>query len=129
MKHADPKVRADALGAFQFLGLKVAPQPVADTVQDSDPTVRVNGVMTLGEIGDAATLPPLMAAAADPKADVGLRSAALWALGHMRAAPARALVERLLSDPNDSVSTAAAIAFYRIAGIRAKQFPPGYNAD
>jgi HEAT repeat protein len=113
--------------AFRFLGLKKAPVEVVRALEDSSRDVRRWAALVLGEIGDPKSVEPLMATAADVKAERGLRADAIYALGRMRAKPAADLIEKLLPDP--AFSAQAAVALYRITGKKVKEFPPGYNTD
>lgn len=96
-------------------------------LQDDDAGARSNVAMVLGRIGDPETAPALIAIAADPKSDRGVRAIAITSLGQMRTPVAAALMQKLLYDP--TVSANAVIALYRITGKKVAQFPAGYNAD
>jgi HEAT repeat protein len=127
LKSADPTQRQQGVIAFRFLNLKKAPARIVKALEDESVAVRSTAAMVLGEIGDAKTAEPLMALAADAKQERGVRANAIGALGHMRAAAAADLMEKLLGDAD--VSANAAVALYRITGKKAKQFPEGYRAD
>ena len=113
--------------AFRFLKIKKAPPELVKALDDSSDDVRSAAALVLGEIGDSKSAAPLMTMAADAKLARGLRSGAIQALGHMRAAAAADLMEKLLADRD--VAANAAIALYRITGKKAQQFPEGYRAD
>ena len=98
-------------------------------LDDADAGVRSWAALTVGEIGDPKTIPLLTALAGDIKKDVGERCNAIHALGRIKVVAATALMRTLLIDESESVQIQAAIALYRIAGEKVKQFPAGYNAD
>jgi HEAT repeat protein len=70
-----------------------------------------------------------MAVAGDAKEENSVRCNAVLSLGQMKTAAAAGLMEKLLTDPQPSVQSNAAIALYRITGKKVKQFPEGYKAD
>jgi HEAT repeat protein len=125
----DAKVRTSGVVAFRFFKLKVAPLELVKALSDADADVRSWAALVLGEIADPKTVPVLMAAAGDPKQDVGLRTNAIYSLGRMKAGAATDLMRKLLADDKEAVQVQAAIALYRLTGEKVKQFPVGYNAD
>ena len=64
-------------------------------LNDADASVQSWAGLALGEIGDPKTVPALMALAADPKQDAGIRCNAIGSLGQMKAADATELVRHL----------------------------------
>jgi HEAT repeat protein len=129
LRSRDAKVRESGAVAFQFFNLKVAPPELVKALSDADAGVRSWTALALGEIADPKTVPVLMAVAADPKQDAGLRCNVICALGRMKAAAATELMRKLLADERGAVQVQAAIALYRLTGEKTKQFPAGYNAD
>jgi HEAT repeat protein len=129
LRSKDAKVRESGLVAFRFLNLKVAPPEVVAALGDPDAGVRSWAGLVLGEIGDPATVPALMAVAGDATKEAGLRCNAVGSLGRMKAAAATDQVRKLLADESEAVRVQAAVALYRLTGEKVKQFPAGYNAD
>lgn len=129
LRSQDAKVREGGVVAFRFFKLKVAPPELVAALKDADVGVRSWAALTLGEIADPKTVPPLMAVAGDPKQDIGVRCNAIHALGMMKATAATDLVRKLLTDKAEAVQAQAAIALYGLTGEKVKQFPAGYNAD
>ena len=129
LKSSDPKVRAEGVIAFRSLKLSQAPPQVVAALRDADRRVRGWTALVLGEIGDPRAVDPLMAMAADGTLDTAAPPMPFGHWDKSRAAAAADLMETLLADPDESVSAGAAVALYRITGKKARQFPPGYNAD
>jgi len=129
LRSKDAKVREIGVVAFRYFKLRVAPMELVAALSDADAGVRSWAGLTLGEIGDPKTVPGLMAAAGDPKEDTGVRCNAIHSLGRMKAAAATELMRKLLADESEAVQVQAAIALYRLAGEKVKQFPAGYKAD
>ena len=129
LQSQDAKVRERGAVAFRFFKLKAAPTELVAALDDADAGVRSWAALTVGEIGDPKTIPLLTALAGDTKKDVGERCNGIHALGRMKVVAATALMRTLLTDESESVQIQAAIALYRIAGEKVKQFPAGYNAD
>ncbi|MGD0897695.1 MAG: HEAT repeat domain-containing protein [Thermoguttaceae bacterium] len=125
LKSTDAKTRSDGVVAFRFLNLTKAPRELVELARDPSPAVRNWVVCVLGEIGDAKTVPLLMALAKEISMDRGTRCGAIEALGRMRATDAQSLMEALLSD--DSLKTNAAIALSQITGKRHPLVPEGYG--
>jgi HEAT repeat protein len=129
LKSADPKVRAHGVVAFRFLNLDKAPPQIIAALQDPDPDVGLWVALLLEEIDDPHSVEPLMSVAANRKLKPNVRSNAIDALARMRVAIAAGLMEELLADPDETVSSNAAIALYRITGKKTRQLPKGYDAD
>lgn len=129
LRSEDAATRVHGVTALQYCGLKSAPTELTAALDDESAEVRSWAALVLGRIADPATIPLLLAAAADPKRDAGLRCNAIHSLGSMRAAQATDTIRKLLMDENKAVQTQAAIALYRITGEKVAQFPPGYNAE
>lgn len=104
--------------------LAVSPPAFADRVDDlakvleveKDDKARIAAAVSLGRLGDARAVPPLIRALADRSPVV--RGVAASALGHIGDARAIAPLERLLSDPSDAVRARAREA---LQTIREKQ--------
>jgi HEAT repeat protein len=129
LRSKDAKVRVSGAVALRFFKLRVAPPDLVKALSDADADVRSWAGLALGEIADPKSIPPLMAAAGDPKQDAAVRCNAIQALGQMKAAPATDLMKKLLADEPEAVQVQAAIALYRLTGEKVKQFPAGYKAD
>jgi HEAT repeat protein len=129
LRSEDAATRVRGVTALQYCGLKSAPAELTATLDDESAEVRSWVALVLGRIADPATVPLLLAAAADPKRDAGLRCNAIHSLGWMRAAQATDTIRKLLTDENKAVQIQAAIALYRITGEKVAQFPQGYNAE
>jgi HEAT repeat protein len=129
LKSSDAKDRERGVVAFRFLKLKAAPTELVNTLKDSSPEVRSWSALVLGEIGDRKTADVLLQVAGDTKEQAGVRSNAICSLGHMKVAAAADALEKLLTDPEPSVRTNAAIALYRITGKKVKQLPEGFKDD
>ncbi len=125
LKSDDAKIRRDGVVAFRFLELTKAPIELVNLARDSSEEVRSWVALVLGEIGDAKTVPLLMALAKDTGLDHGTRCNAIGSLGRMRANDAQSLMQDLLS--NESVKTIAAIALSEITGKRHPSVPEGYG--
>lgn len=129
LQSPDVKVREQGVVAFRFLKLKKAPPEIVKALEDPSPDIRSWTALVLGEIGDRATGPVLMAIAADTKEDAGPRCNAIGALGQMKLPAAADLMEKLLTDAQPAVPANAAIALFRITGKKVKEFPEGYRTD
>jgi HEAT repeat protein len=125
LKSKDAKTRQTGVVAFRFLYLSEAPRELVELARD--PSLQVRGwvVLVLGEIGDAKTVPVLMAIAKDASLDRGTRCNAIGSLGRMRAIAAQSLLESLLSDEDLKVN--AAIALSQITERRHPLVPGGYG--
>jgi HEAT repeat protein len=129
LKSNDPKERERGVVAVRFLKLQKASPLLVALLKDENADVRSWTAMVLGEIGDPATVRPLMAVAEDRNAGSGARANAVYSLGRMKATEAAPLLEKLLHDSDPSIPSNAAVAFYRVTGKKVAQFPEGYNAD
>ena len=129
LKSKEAKDRVNGVVAFQYLKLKTAPPEIVAVLKDPSPEVRSWAALVLGRIGDPKTAEALMAVAGNAKEENSVRCNAVLSLGQMKTAAAADLMEKLLSDPQPSVQSNAAIALYRITGKKVKQFPVGYKAD
>jgi HEAT repeat protein len=129
LQSKDARERERGVVAFRFLKLKAAPTEIVNALKDTNVGVRSWSALVLGEIGDAKIAAALMPVASDVKEDVSVRCNAISALGRMKTAAVVELMEKLLSDPNSSVQTNAAIALYRLTGKKLKQLPEGYKVD
>ena len=85
LKSSDAKIRVNGVVAFRFLKLAEAPIELVNLARDSSEEVRSWVALVLGEIGDAKTVPLLMALAEDTGLDRGTRCNAIGSLGRMRA--------------------------------------------
>ncbi len=92
--------------------------PLAEALSSTDPLLRRNAAIALGEIGRA--LPPEQAAAIDTAligalsdADASVRTMAAAALGRTRPPAASAPLTGLLDDPVPSVRTIATLVLHR----------------
>jgi HEAT repeat protein len=126
-KEASERIRG--VVAFQYLGLKSAPQEVIAAMSDDNTEVRSWAALVIGSIADPKTIPVLIAAAEDSQTELGIRCNALHSLGRMRAAAATTTLHKLLQDADPAIQSQAAIALYRITGEKVPQFPEGYNAE
>jgi HEAT repeat protein len=129
LKSEDTKTRIGGVVAFQHCDLRKAPSELTAALEDKDAEVRSWAALVLGRIADPATVPKLLAAAEDPKRELGVRCNAIHSLGQMRALETTDGLRKLLTDKNEAVQTQAAIALYRITGEKVAQFPEGYNAE
>ncbi|MCX5660836.1 MAG: HEAT repeat domain-containing protein [Planctomycetota bacterium] len=129
LRSDDAKTRERGVVAFRFFRLRQAPPELVRTLGDPSFGVRSWTALVLGEIGDPATVKPLMAAAGDVDLDSPTRCNAIASLGRMKAKESADLLERLTRDPEPNVPGVAAVALYRVTGRKVAQFPEGYNAD
>ncbi len=81
----DPARAQSALAALESLGEPEDAERVVPWLGAEDPSIRLQAVRTLGRIGDARAMEPLLAALAEPDLPVGLRRAAEEALDAVRA--------------------------------------------
>jgi HEAT repeat protein len=125
----DKKVREDAVVAFRFFKLDKAPAELVAALKDSERDVRSWTATVLGEIADPQTIDVLKATAADTHEDQRVRANAIQSIGLMKRPETASFVEGLIADPDLTIRSLAAVAFYRITGKRVKEFPEGYNAD
>jgi HEAT repeat protein len=125
----DAKVRESGVVALQYFKLKDAPAALVASLADPSKDVRLWAALVLGGIGDAKTIPALMTTAADESEDPGVRANAVYSLGQMKATRAAGLMEKLIADPAEKLQSVAAVALYRITGMKVPEFPAGYNAD
>lgn len=110
LQGATARERVNGVVAFRFLKLKKAPAELVKALDDRDAEVRSWAALVLGEIGDPATIEPLMTAAADPKLDRLFRVNAIHSLGHMRATAAVDLMKKLADDPQVAKNAEMALA-------------------
>lgn len=123
----DPKVRKEGVVVFRFLKLRTAPKELTALIHDESEKVRRWVALVLGEIGDPQTVPLLVEVAKDNTMDRGTRCNAIGSLGRMQAKEAKSVMEELLND--ESVKVNAAIALWKITGVRHPLVPEGYGLD
>lgn len=113
----DPEgiIRSHAAEALARIGGASQLQALEQVLRnDEDPTVRALTASALGQIGDPAVVPPLVAALDD--ASVPVRSRAAEALGEAGFASAREALEKAASgDPDEGVRSTAAAALRRLS--------------
>ena len=114
----DPKERTRGVCGLRFLKLRKAPPELIVRLTDSSAEVRTWAALVLGEIGDVAAVPALMAAAENEKLGDHTRVNAVVALGNMKARAASGLMKQLAKGSNRTLAYHAAQA---LARIRAKE--------
>jgi HEAT repeat protein len=129
LQSKEAKTRVSGVVAFRFCGLKTVPDELLAAMNDEKPEVRSWAALVVGSIADPKAVPRLVAVAQDPKQELGPRCNAIHSLGRMRAAETLATLRLLLTDEQEAVQAQAAIAVYRITGVKVAQFPEGYNAE
>ena len=111
---AEPARRRDAIVQLRFFRLKTAPPALLKRAEDADAEVQSWVALTLGEIGDAAAVPALAAAASDARRDRYIRANAIASLGRMKGADAAPVLRKLTGDPDAAVRAQAAAALERV---------------
>ncbi|MBI1349102.1 hypothetical protein GC163_22765 [bacterium] len=109
------------MAAAKALGLLRSPKalPVLEEALDDELTVRCRCISALGDIGDASTLPALLAMLRDTTPEVRYHaSQALAEIGHQNS---RKPLEDLLSDENLMVRRGAAKALVKLGDPRGDQ--------
>lgn len=120
----DTEERQRGVTAFRFLQLTKAPPELVARLNDESGMVRSWTVLTLGEIGDPATIDRLIGIATDQAENRNVRINAITALGNMRAEKAERSIRNMLED--ETVNINAAIALSKITGKRHPLVPEGY---
>lgn len=111
----EPARRREAVVQLRFFGLKNAPPGLIQRVEDADAEVRSWAALTLGEIGDAAAVPALTAAASDVRRDLNTRANAIVSLARLKSGDAVTALERLRNDPEPAVRAQAEAALAKLA--------------
>lgn len=96
--------------AFRFIELGKVPQEVVARLADRDAEVRSWAALVLGEIGDPAVVPALMAAAENTRLDRATRANAIVSIRSLKATAALDLMKRLTADSDKVVAHHAAAA-------------------
>jgi hypothetical protein len=129
LRSKDPKVRVKGITIFRFVKMRPVPKEVSDRLFDTDGDVRAWTAQALGQMGDPATIPLLMRAARDKRLGVNARNSSIYALGSMRVTKAVALLNRIITEKDPTLTSTAAIAVSRITGRRHPLVPSWYRLD
>jgi HEAT repeats len=115
---------AAADGAAVRMGATGPPRPepsaaaMVEAVAEQERAERMEGVATLAQLGDAASVPALaQVLATEP--DAFVRAKAVRVLGHVGGEPALATLATALADPERAVRLQAIQAFGKVAGAGA----------
>ncbi|HPZ07898.1 MAG TPA: HEAT repeat domain-containing protein [Candidatus Eremiobacteraeota bacterium] len=116
LKDEQPDVRISVIEALAKIGDgKVAQNLIEVLNNDLDEGVRVQTIITMGEIGNDITIPSLIGALKDNSA--GVRKTAAQVLGQFKDHRALPHLEKAMRDPSNSVAFAAKKSFDRLKAI------------
>ena len=125
VEDADASVRRQAIRELGGRRASEVGELLRVSLKDADASIRFQAATALGRIGDAASVPVLLAAltgfASRKDVEAGLRERAIGALGRLKAAEAVGAVAAQLDAPDTAVRAAAIRALGQIGGDAALQ--------
>lgn len=117
----DPSVRTEALTALPRHAGEIAYATLVAALNDTDSQVLYTAVTALGELGDGRAVPRLVSLAKDEGQDMGLRVAAIRALGHLQSKETATVLNDLLGTVDADARREVVRALGLFAGNEALQ--------
>lgn len=108
----DERIRANCVEAYEFLGDPGCVRDLAPLLKDRDNRVKANTVKALWNFGQHDVMTHLVEML--ESGDEWSRDSAIHALGYIRSQKSRILLRKALSDPSETIRSAASQALVRL---------------